>query len=105
MTAHHPTQNWDKNCPECQKYQDYIHEQNKMLQEAQDELNKLIAMNKEPTKLMAIPEIMESAGWVRKKKWVGLTDEEIKDIVWNMPYEPGQDEIRAIEAKLKERNT
>lgn len=42
---------------------------------------------------------------VEKKEWVGLTDEEIKDIVWNMPYEPGQDEIRAIEAKLKERNT
>jgi hypothetical protein len=42
---------------------------------------------------------------VGKKEWVGLTDEEIKDIVWNMPYEPGQDEIRAIEAKLKERNT
>ena len=41
----------------------------------------------------------------RSKEWVGLTDEEIKDIVWNMPYEPGQDEIRAIEAKLKEKNT
>jgi hypothetical protein len=24
---------------------------------------------------------------------------------WNMPYEPGQAEIRAIEAKLKEKNT
>jgi len=37
--------------------------------------------------------------------WVGLTDEEVKDIVWNLPYEPSQEHIRAIEAALKERNT
>ena len=48
---------------------------------------------------------LKAGEYVRKKEWVGLTDEEIKDIVWNMPYEPGQDEIRAIEAKLKEKNT
>jgi hypothetical protein len=40
-----------------------------------------------------------------RRTWVGLTDEEIKDIVRNMPYEPDQDDIRAIEAKLKEKNT
>jgi hypothetical protein len=40
-----------------------------------------------------------------KRPWVGLTDEEIKDIVRNMPYEPDQDDIRAIETKLKEKNT
>ena len=39
-----------------------------------------------------------------ERPWVGLTDEEIKDIVRNMPYEPDQDDIRAIEAKLKEKN-
>ena len=39
-----------------------------------------------------------------KRPWVGLTDEEIKDIVRNMPYEPDQDDIRAIEAKLKVKN-
>jgi len=37
--------------------------------------------------------------------WVGLTDEEVKDIVWNLPYEPSQEHIRAIEARLKEKNT
>ncbi len=42
---------------------------------------------------------------VIKKEWVGLTDEEVKDIVWNLPYEPSQEHIRAIEAKLKEKNT
>jgi hypothetical protein len=40
-----------------------------------------------------------------KRQWVGLTDEEVKDIVWNLPYEPSQEHIRAIEAKLKEKNT
>ena len=40
-----------------------------------------------------------------KREWVGLTEEEVNAFVWNMPYEPGQAEIRAIEAKLKEKNT
>lgn len=40
-----------------------------------------------------------------QRQWVGLTDEEVKDIVWNLPYEPSQEHIRAIEAKLKEKNT
>ena len=39
-----------------------------------------------------------------QRTWVGLTDEEVKDIVWNLPYEPSQEHIRAIEAKLKEKN-
>lgn len=37
--------------------------------------------------------------------WVGLTDEEVTEIVWNLPYEPSQEHIQAIEAKLKEKNT
>jgi hypothetical protein len=50
---------------------------------------------------------IDHAGKVWKpaqRQWVGLTDEEVKDIVWNLPYEPSQEHIRAIEAKLKERN-
>jgi hypothetical protein len=45
-------------------------------------------------------------GHLRKQgaQWVGLTDEEVKDIVWSLPYEPSQEDIRAIEAKLKEKN-
>jgi hypothetical protein len=39
-----------------------------------------------------------------KAKWVGLTDDEVKEIIWNLPYEPSQEHIRAIEAKLKEKN-
>jgi hypothetical protein len=40
-----------------------------------------------------------------QREWQGLTDDEVKDIVWNLPYEPSQEHIRAIEAKLKEKNT
>ena len=39
-----------------------------------------------------------------QRTWVGLTDEEVHDIVWSLPYEPSQENIRAIEAKLKEKN-
>lgn len=36
--------------------------------------------------------------------WVGLTDEEVDAFVWNMPFEPSQAEIRAIEAALRSKN-
>ena len=39
-----------------------------------------------------------------QRTWVGLTDEEVKNIVWNLPYEPSQEHIRAIEARLKDKN-
>ena len=42
-------------------------------------------------------------GWVRKKEWVGLTDEEARELcVANVPYVI--DMVRALEAKLKEKN-
>jgi len=42
-----------------------------------------------------------------KKPWVFLTDEEIKDFMrcsWGVGVEP-EDFIRAIESKIKEKNT
>ena len=42
--------------------------------------------------------------WLSQRTWVGLTDKEVNDIVWSLPYEPSQEHIRAIEAKLKEKN-
>jgi len=39
-----------------------------------------------------------------QREFIGLTDDEVKDIVWNLPYEPSQEHIRAIEAKLQEKN-
>ena len=41
---------------------------------------------------------------LKQRTWAGLTDEEVKDIVWNLPYEPSQEHILAIEAKLKQKN-
>ena len=42
---------------------------------------------------------------VVRREWVGLTDEEVKAIVWSLPYEPSHMDIRAIEAKLRSKNT
>ena len=38
------------------------------------------------------------------KPWVGLTDEEMDGIIYNMPYEPSRENLRAIEKLLKEKN-
>ena len=61
----------------------------------------------ESTRQMIMPELLEKMGWVRKKEWVGLTDEEIADVAnecrWSSKYHT--DFARAIEAKLKEKNT
>ena len=71
-------------------------------------------MTKEPTKLMVIPALMEAAGWVRKKEWVGLTDDDVYllETLYAPPIHPdfvGGDDwgefIRSIEDKLKEKNT
>jgi hypothetical protein len=40
-----------------------------------------------------------------QRTWLGLTDEEVKNIVWNLPYEPSQEHIRTIEAALRSKNT
>jgi hypothetical protein len=63
----------------------------------------------EPTKLLLIPALMEQAGWVRKREWQGLTDEEIKqtthhkvDGAYDYSFKQG---AQWAEAKLKEKNT
>ena len=48
-------------------------------------------------------------GWVRKKEWVGLTDEDIQEIHYQIKAKgmgayKTEDIYRAIEAKLKENN-
>jgi len=58
-----------------------------------------------PNNWTSVKENLRKALAQPKREWVGLTDEEVKDIVWNLPYEPSQEHIRAIEAKLKEKNT
>jgi len=68
----------------------------------------------ESTRQMIMPELLEKMGWVRKKEWVGLTDEERHDI---REWQRIQEELgpvwspmmlylyEAIEAKLREKNT
>jgi hypothetical protein len=62
----------------------------------------------EPAKLLLIPALMEQAGWVRKREWQGLTDEELKVALWESGMDgltgSREDVARAIEAKLKEKN-
>ena len=52
--------------------------------------------------LAALEELWEAAQ--QPRPWVGLTDEEIDDIYWGAGKHDLLD-ARAIEAKLKERNT
>ncbi len=63
----------------------------------------------EPAKLLLIPALMEQAGWVRKREWQGLTDEEIIELLDYGQYgrvpEYARNFVDAIEAKLKEKNT
>ena len=60
----------------------------------------------QPAKLLLIPALMEQAGWVRKREWQGLTDEEVMSLLPGaVRLPPGWvDTVRAIEAKLKEKN-
>ena len=63
----------------------------------------------EPAKLLLIPALMEQAGWVRKREWQGLTEDEIAQLMFKCDVivtGPTQfDFARAIEAKLNEKNT
>jgi hypothetical protein len=49
--------------------------------------------------------IATQLGWEPKREWVGLTDEEIYEAVENSNSVLVKDMARAIEAKLKEKNT
>ena len=63
-----------------------------------------------PTKLVGpnLVEILNAAGFYKKKEWVGLTDDEI-DVAdmqtWDEDHMGIHDFAHAIEAKLKEKNT
>ena len=82
---------------------------------------RLSAPEPEPAKLLLIPALMEQAGWVRKREWQGLTDEEMSAAMdyWSDPVRSAYggahsadgeyvgmiDTWQYIEAKLKEKNT
>ena len=63
-------------------------------------------MNKQPTKIFGpnLEEILNSAGFYRKKPWVGLTKGESQKLWFDYCERNWDDTIYAIEAKLKEKN-
>ena len=40
-----------------------------------------------------------------KREWVGLTDEEVDALLWKLSLGAVDEDVRTIEAKLKEKNT
>ena len=84
----------------------WTNEMREAYEQGRKEISQLTAMTKEPTKLMAIPALMEAAGWVRKKELVGLTDEDMEELssAWWKPNEDEMALIDWVEAKLKEKN-
>ena len=68
-------------------------------------------IHRQPTKLITVGDVLEQAGYVKKKEWVGLTDDEVDDIGCDFATLGGDIESKnwfafylAIEAKLKEKN-
>ena len=62
----------------------------------------------EPTKLINVNGVLEKAGYVKKKEWVGLTKEDLETIhqdLFNMSGWSFNTMAKAIEAKLKQKNT
>jgi hypothetical protein len=64
--------------------------------------------NQQRTKIWGpnLEEILNSAGFYRKREWVSLTDEEISDAIDDALEGGGWlDVARALEAAIKEKNT
>ena len=59
------------------------------------ELRRLVSFNQQ---------LMDEVARLQKREWVGLTNAEIRDIHWSKPMNEYVF-ARAIEAKLKEKNT
>ena len=66
--------------------------------EAQEKIDQLTAMTKEPTKLMAIPELMEAAGWVRIEK---LREEYERGVIDGRNQQMKSSVDRAVNAMVK----
>jgi len=61
-----------------------------------------------PTKLMNVGGVLEKVGYIKKKEWQGLTDEEMMQLYIELKSVAGFYSLekygRSIEAKLKEKN-
>ena len=63
--------------------------------------------DQQPTKIFGpnLEEILNSAGFYRKREWVSLTDEEVSDAIDDVLEGGGWlDVARALEAAIKEKN-
>jgi hypothetical protein len=72
---------------------------------------KLTQPEDKPNKLINVNGVLEQAGYVKKKEWVGLTDDEMFDCLVQADGEAKRLPFgfkwfaEAVEAKLKEKNT
>jgi len=64
------------------------------------------ADNKYPTKLFGpnLEQVLNAAGFYKKKEWVGLTYEEMQEILLDPKFQLKPLIAHAVEVKLKEKN-
>jgi endonuclease III len=106
---------WNERCEEHPDHQERIISERMIqerMQEEIDELRQALIMFQHSTKIFGpgLEELLNSAGFYRKREWVGLTDEELEEMhneikVRLMGTYRTEDIYRSIEAKLKEKNT
>jgi hypothetical protein len=110
---------WKQRCEEHPDHQEKIISERMIqerMQEEIDELRQALIMFQQPTKIFGpnLEEILNSAGFYRKREWVGLTADEIwkcnksksDSVEFHICYahQNVEDFAEAIEAKLKEKN-
>ena len=78
---------------------------NEIAQDARQNLRAALVETQMPTKICGpnLEEVLNAAGFYRKKEWVGLTDEEI-NLIYDRPHIYFTQYAKAIEAKLREKN-
>jgi hypothetical protein len=77
----------------------------------QHQMQLSVKINKEPTKIFGpnLGSILNRAGFYEKREWVGLTYEEVSEIInreigFNSCFGPEEKFARAVEQALKEKN-
>ena len=98
---------WNERCEEHPDHQERIISERMIqerMQEEIDELRQALIMFQHSTKIFGpgLEELLNSAGFYRKREWVGLSAEEIQEIHLKEPH--WGNFACAIEAKLREKN-
>ncbi len=105
---------WNERCEEHPDHQERIISERMIqerMQEEIDELRQALIMFQHSTKIFGpgLEELLNSAGFYRKREWVGLTDEEVFELADTNLYDGGKNYgvlafAKAIEQALKEKN-